>query len=51
VSKTLGLIVHNKVDDELTDVASERRAISAVVTRKKKKATDVIANVVKGIFP
>ena len=44
-------VVNSKLDDELTDVASERRAISAVVTRKKKKATDVIANVVKGIFP
>jgi hypothetical protein len=48
VAKTLGLEVHNKVDDNVT---SERRAISAAVTRKKKTATDAIANVVKGIFP
>ena len=32
VAKKLGLIVHSKVDDELTDVASERRATSVAVT-------------------
>jgi ribosomal protein L23 len=51
VAKKLGLIVHSKVDDKLTDVASERRAISVAMTRKKKTATDGIANIVKGIFP
>ena len=51
VVKKLGLIVHSKVDDKLTDVASERRAISVAMTRKKKTATDAIANIVKGIFP
>tara|TARA_B100000787_G_scaffold163161_1_gene144552 strand:- start:631 stop:894 length:264 start_codon:yes stop_codon:yes gene_type:complete len=50
VAKTLGLVVHNKVDDNVTNVASERRAISAVATPKKKTATDAIANFVKGIF-
>jgi hypothetical protein len=39
------------VDDELTDVAGEWRAISVAVTGKKKTATDAIANVVKGTFP
>ena len=50
MAKTLGLVVHNKVDDNVTNVASERRAISAVATPKKKTATDAIANFVKGIF-
>jgi uncharacterized protein YwgA len=43
-------IVHSEVADGLTDVASERLAISVVVTRKKKAATKTIFNVVKGIF-
>ena len=51
VAKKLGLIVHSKVDDELTDVASEWRSISGAVTRKKKTTTDAIANLVKGDFP
>ena len=50
VAKTLGLIVHSKVDVEVADVASKTRVISVAVTRKKKTATDAIANVVKGIF-
>lgn len=44
-------VVNSKPDHELADVASEQRAMLAVVTRNKKTATDVIANVVKGIFP
>ena len=51
VAKKLGLIVHSKVDDELTDVASERRATLGVVTCKKKTATGTIVNRVKGNFP
>ena len=51
VVKKLGLIVHSKVDEKLADMASERRTISVSVTRKKKTATGVIDNVVKGMFP
>ena len=50
MAKTLGLIVHSKVDDNLTDVASKRCAISVVVTLKKKTATDAKANAVKSLF-
>tara|TARA_B100000795_G_scaffold58959_1_gene39250 strand:- start:24 stop:284 length:261 start_codon:yes stop_codon:yes gene_type:complete len=50
VAKTLGLIVHSKVDVEVADVVSKTRAISGAVTHKKKTATDAIAYVAKGIF-
>ena len=50
VAKKLGLIVHSKVDDELADVASERRATLVAVTCKKKTATETIVNSVKGNF-
>jgi hypothetical protein len=46
----LGLVLNSKADDELTDAASEQRAISVALTRKKKAATNAITNVVKGIF-
>ena len=51
MAETLGLIVHSKVEDNLTDVAGEQRSISVVVTRKKKTTTDAIANVVNSLFP
>jgi len=35
VAKTLGLIVHSKVGDELPDVANEWRPISVAVTSDK----------------
>ena len=38
------------MDDKLTDLASERRAILLVVTHKKKVATDAISNVVKALL-
>ena len=46
----LGLVLNSKANDELTDAASEQRAISIAVTRKKKAATNAITNVVRGIF-
>jgi hypothetical protein len=46
----LGLVLNRKTNDELTDAASEQRAISVALTRKKKAATNAITNVVKGIF-
>jgi len=51
VAKKLDLVVNSKADDELTDAASEQRAISVAVAQKKKAATNAITNVVKGIFP
>ena len=38
------------MDDKLTDLASERRAILLVVTHKKKVATDAISDVVKAFL-
>ena len=38
----LGLVLNSKADDELTDTASEQRAISVAVTLKKKAATNAI---------
>ena len=50
-AKAFPNVVISKANDEKTDVARERRAISLVVTRKKKAATNTMANVIKGIFP
>ena len=50
MAKTLGLIVHSKVDDELIDVFSERHAISVAIIRKNT-APDDVANIFEGIFP
>ena len=38
----LGLVLNSKADDELTDAASEQRAISVAVAHKKKAATNAI---------
>ena len=52
LAKTANVKLSNyKVDDQLTDASCEWRAILVVVTRKKKTATDSIANVVNRLSP
>ncbi len=51
VAKALSIKVESKIEDEVKDIAYERRVISVAVTRKKKTANDAIGNTSKGIFP
>ena len=51
LAKIVDLKVESQTKDEAYDRAYEARQISGAVSRKKKIATDAIANVANGIFP
>lgn len=50
IAESVGLSIEKRITDRVTDVATENRALSVAVSRKRKTASDAIANVVKGIF-
>jgi hypothetical protein len=51
IAEAIGLRIEKRSTDDVADNASDNRALSVAVSRKRKTAADAIANVVKGVFP
>lgn len=51
IAQAVGLSIEKRSNDDVADRASDNRALSVAVSRKRKTAADAIANVVKGVFP
>lgn len=51
IAEAVGLSIEKRSTDGVADRASDNRALSVAVSRKRKTATDAIANVAKGVFP
>jgi hypothetical protein len=51
IAEAVGLRIEKRSNDDIADRASDNRALSVAVSRKRKTAVDAIANVVKGVFP
>jgi hypothetical protein len=51
IAEAVGLSIDKRSKDDAADIALDNRALSVAVSRKRKTATDAIANVVKGVFP
>jgi hypothetical protein len=52
IAEAVGLSIDKRsANDEVVDSALDNRALSVAVSRKRKTASDAIANVVEGVFP
>lgn len=51
IAEAVGLSIDKRSTEDVADRASDNRALSVAVSRKRKTAADAIANVVKGVFP
>jgi hypothetical protein len=51
IAEDVGLSIDKRSKDDVADKASDNRALSVAVSRKRKTAADAIANVAKGAFP
>lgn len=51
IAEAVGLSIEKRSTDDVADSALDNRALSVAVSRKRKTASDAIANAVKGAFP